>query len=101
MLNEPKIQIGLLGATGLVGQRFIQLLENHPFFELAVLGASEKSSSKPYEKAVSFWSLSSQIPLAILEKSVVECKVENFKGCKLVFSALDAKVASKIGMIQF
>ena len=43
-----KIKVGILGATGAVGQRFVQLLENHPYFELTSLAASEKSADKTY-----------------------------------------------------
>jgi aspartate-semialdehyde dehydrogenase len=96
MIKEPRISVGLLGATGLVGQRFIQLLDNHPYFELSVIGASSRSSCKTYENAVSFWTMSNKIPSYIASKAVVECKVENFSGCKLVFSALDASVAGEI-----
>jgi len=47
-----KIKVGILGATGMVGQRFIQLLEDHPWFEISELAASERSAGKPYEEAV-------------------------------------------------
>ena len=46
-----KIKVGILGATGMVGQRFIQLLEDHPWFEIGDLAASERSAGKPYEEA--------------------------------------------------
>ena len=58
-----KIKVGILGATGMVGQRFIQLLEDHPWFEIGDLAASERSAGKPYEEAVSGrWKLETPIP---------------------------------------
>ena len=47
-----KISVGVLGATGVVGQMFVKLLENHPWFELTELAASERSSGKDYEEAL-------------------------------------------------
>ena len=49
---KKKLRVGILGATGMVGQRFVTLLENHPFFEVTVLGASERNAGKTYEDAV-------------------------------------------------
>ena len=49
---SEKLRVGILGATGMVGQRFIALLENHPWFEVVTLAASGRSAGLPYEKAV-------------------------------------------------
>ena len=49
---EQKLKVGILGATGMVGQRFIALLENHPWFEVTTLAASPRSAGKTYEEAV-------------------------------------------------
>ena len=49
---EQKLKVGILGATGMVGQRFISLLENHPWFEVTTLAASPRSAGKTYEEAV-------------------------------------------------
>ena len=49
---EKKLRVGILGATGMVGQRFISLLRDHPWFEVKVLAASERSAGKTYEEAV-------------------------------------------------
>ena len=49
---SEKLQVGILGATGMVGQRFITLLENHPWFEIKTLAASPRSAGKTYEEAV-------------------------------------------------
>jgi aspartate-semialdehyde dehydrogenase len=91
-----RIPVGILGCTGLVGQKFIQLLTNHPFFYISVIGASKNSSLKTYKDAISFWDSEENIPDNIKQKIVVECNVENFIHCKLVFSALDSNVAYEI-----
>ena len=49
---DQKLRVGILGATGMVGQRFISLLENHPWFEVVTLAASPRSAGKTYEEAV-------------------------------------------------
>ena len=51
---EKKLRVGILGATGMVGQRFISLLENHPWFEVVAVAASPRSAGKTYEDAVSY-----------------------------------------------
>lgn len=90
-----KIKIGILGATGMVGQRFIQLLEDHPWFEISELAASERSAEKPYEEAVSGrWKLETPIPSKTASMVVKECKPE--LDCKMVFSALDAGIAGSV-----
>ena len=58
---QTKQPIGILGATGMVGQRYIQLLENHPWFEVAWLAASDRSSGKTYGEAAS-WRLDTALP---------------------------------------
>ena len=49
---EKKYKVGIIGATGMVGQRFVTLMENHPWFQLTVLAASPRSAGQPYEQAV-------------------------------------------------
>ena len=49
---DKKLRVGILGATGMVGQRFISLLENHPWFEVVTVAASPRSAGKTYEEAV-------------------------------------------------
>ena len=51
-MMEKKLRVGVLGATGMVGQRFITLLENHPWFEVTAVAASPRSAGKTYEEAV-------------------------------------------------
>ena len=58
-----KMKVGVIGATGMVGQRFLTLLENHPYFEVTALVASPRSSGKTYEEALDGrWKLSAPLP---------------------------------------
>jgi aspartate-semialdehyde dehydrogenase len=67
-----KIAVGILGATGMVGQKYLQLLENHPFFEVVVVAASSRSSNQSYQKAVfGRWQMETPIPYKIKELQVV------------------------------
>lgn len=88
-------QIGVLGATGAVGQKFIQLLKNHPWFNIKTLGASERSSGKPYAKAV-HWIEKTEIPNAVAGISVSNCVPGAFNDVDFVFSGLDSSVATDI-----
>lgn len=97
MKDRTKLKAGILGATGLVGQRFIQLLESSPHFEICALGASSKSAGKPYQMACPHWKLDTEIPLEISKMIVQECSPEHFTQCALVFSGLVSAVAGKIG----
>ena len=65
------VNVGVLGATGMVGQRFIQLLENHPDFEITALAASSRSAGKRYEDATT-WYLDSEMPESV--KDIVVCE---------------------------
>lgn len=66
-----KLRVGILGATGMVGQRFITLLENHPWFEVTVVAASPRSAGKPYHEAVKdHWSMQQPIPRSVADLSV-------------------------------
>ena len=85
-----KIRAGVLGATGLVGQRLVNLLANHPWFELTDVAASERSSGRSYAEAVR-WHLSSPIPPAA--RGLVVKGLETSLECDFVFSALDSSVA--------
>lgn len=115
-----KVRVGVLGATGTVGQRFITLLSEHPWFIIEALGASERSKGKKYREAVKW---KQTIPLGGLglggvgtsetekisssdlrndegraaDLIVKGCTPEEFKTCQLVFSGLDADVAGDIG----
>ena len=60
---EKKYKVGIIGATGMVGQRFVTLMENHPWFQLTVLAASPRSAGQPYEQAVAGrWAMDTPIP---------------------------------------
>ena len=88
-----RIEVGVLGATGMVGQQFIHQLAGHAWFELTWLAASERSSGKTYEQAAP-WRLETPIPEGIAERHVEACVPG--KGPRLVFSALDASVAGEL-----
>lgn len=61
-----QLRVGILGGTGMVGQRFVTLLENHPWFEITAIGASERSAGRPYREAVnSRWSMETDIPIDV------------------------------------
>ena len=61
-----RYQVGIVGATGMVGQRFVSLLENHPWFSLAVVAASARSAGKTYEEAVgNRWAMAAPMPEAV------------------------------------
>lgn len=85
-----KIPVGILGATGMVGQRFIQLLENHPWFEVTWLAASERSAGQCYAAAAK-WKLDTSIPERIGSMKVSEAEPRGAP--KLIFAALDAAIA--------
>jgi aspartate-semialdehyde dehydrogenase len=85
-----KWRAGVLGATGLVGQRLVKLLGDHPWFELTEVAASERSSGKSYAEAVR-WHLDGPIPEAA--RSLVVKSLDPSLECDFVFSALDASVA--------
>lgn len=88
-----KIKVGVLGATGMVGQRFVQLLANHPWFEIAALAASERSVGKPYGEPA-HWKQDIPIPEHVRHMPIVDVK-PGFEA-RLVFSGLDARVAGPV-----
>lgn len=87
------IEVGILGATGMVGQQFIALLANHPWFKVAWLGASERSAGKSYRDACA-WRLPVPLPADVAKMQVNAAAPSNAP--KLVFSGLDASVAGEI-----
>jgi aspartate-semialdehyde dehydrogenase len=89
-----KIAVGILGATGTVGQRFIQLLDEHPWFEVTWLAASDRSAGKPYAEAAK-WNLSTAIP-AKIGRMKVSAAAPDSATPRLVFAALDATAAQQI-----
>lgn len=91
-----KLRVGVLGATGAVGQRFVHILEGHPWFELTALGASERSIGKAYESATT-WQVSPDIPAFVRGRKVAACSPSAMPDVDFVFSALVSSHASKRG----
>src|SRR5436305_9502094 len=87
------IEVGVLGGTGMVGQHFIRFLEGHPWFKLTWLGASDRSAGKKFTDATQ-WRLDGEPPSDIRDSVVNECNPKSAP--KLVFSAMDASVATEI-----
>ena len=90
---QRKYPIGILGATGMVGQRFIQLLENHPWFQVTWLAASDRSSGKPYGEAAK-WRLDTPLPERIARMTVAPADPEGAP--RIIFAALDAAIAREL-----
>jgi aspartate-semialdehyde dehydrogenase len=95
--SMTRIPVAVLGATGMVGQRFIELLQGHPWFELVGLAASEQRAGRPY-KDVAQWRLAgSDMPAEVANLPVIACKPEALpKEVKIVFSALPGEIAGEI-----
>lgn len=91
---QQKIEVGVLGATGMVGQHFVKFLRNHPWFELTWVGASDRSAGKRYSEATS-WRLEGDLPAKVAGLTVQTCEPKNHAP-KIVFSATDASVATEI-----
>lgn len=85
-----KYRVGILGATGTVGQRFVQLLQDHPQFEISALAASDRSAGKPYSEACA-WKLAGTIPENV--RDIVVQPIEPPLDCEIVFSSLPSSVA--------
>jgi aspartate-semialdehyde dehydrogenase len=94
---KSKYPIGVLGATGAVGQRYIQLLEHHPWFEIAWLAASDRSSGKPYAEAAK-WRLDTPLPerIARMVVSPAEPPSPSSSAPKIIFASVDAAIAREL-----
>src|ERR1700735_445105 len=90
---KTRHKIGILGATGVIGQRFIQLLEEHPGFEIACLPASDKASGKTYGEAAR-WKLETPLPSRIADMMVSPAAPEGAPG--VIFAALDTDIAREL-----
>jgi aspartate-semialdehyde dehydrogenase len=91
-------KVAILGATGAVGQRFIQLLQGHPWFQIEVLAASERSAGKKYKDACN-WLLESNLPREIAEMNVAHADVESVEkagNVDFIFSALPGDLAGPV-----
>ena len=89
---SDKLKVGILGGTGMVGQRFISLLENHPWFEVTTIAASERSAGKTYEEAVGGrWKMTAPMPEAVKKLVVMNVNEVEQVAAKVdfVFSAVD------------
>src|SRR5207249_3168145 len=95
-MQTQRIPVAVLGATGMVGQRFIQLLQNHPWFELVALAASEHHAGRPYAEATRWRLPGSDMPASVAALPVVACRPEALPGVKIVFSALPGEVAGGV-----
>jgi aspartate-semialdehyde dehydrogenase len=91
--DSGKIPVGILGATGMVGQKFVELLSNHPWFEIVALAASERSEGKKYGEAIR-WMMAAPLPPDLFNTTIQPCHPN--LPCKIVFSGLDASVAGEI-----
>jgi aspartate-semialdehyde dehydrogenase len=90
---KVKIPVGVLGATGAVGQKFIKLLEGHPWFKVTEVAASERTSGKLYGQAVS-WKQTTPIPESVRALEIRPCAPD--LKCRIVFSGLDANIAGTV-----
>ena len=89
---NQKLRVGILGATGMVGQRFIALLENHPWFEVVTVAASPRSAGKTYEEAIGDrWKMDTPMPEGV--KKLIVANVNEVEkvasSVDFVFSAVD------------
>lgn len=91
---DRRLPVAVLGATGAVGQTFIRLLVDHPWFRLAEVGASERSAGRPYREAAR-WIGVEAMPERVAEMKVLPCE-PSFISAPLVFSALDSSVAGEV-----
>jgi aspartate-semialdehyde dehydrogenase len=90
---QTKIPVGILGATGIVGQRFIQMLEHHPWFEVAWLAASERSEGRAYGEAVR-WRMKTPLPSSAAKRMVSPASPDGAP--KVIFAALDSGIAAEL-----
>jgi len=90
---HEKIPVGILGATGMVGQKFVERLADHPWFDLSLLAASDKSYGKRYGEATR-WRMASPLPPHLASQVVQPC--EPNASCRVFFSGLDGSVAGEI-----
>jgi len=93
-MANKKLEVGILGATGMVGQRLVSLLESHPWFEVTWLGASDRSAGKVYAEACN-WRLRDPMPAGARQLMVQDC-VPDDKAPQLLFASLDGKVAGEV-----
>src|ERR1700676_1969287 len=94
---QRRIPVAVLGATGMVGQRFIELLQGHPWFELVALAASEQRAGRPYAEVAQWRLAGGDMPAPVAGLPVTACKPDVLPGdVKIVFSALPPEVAGEV-----
>ncbi len=87
---SEKLKVGILGGTGMVGQRFIALLENHPWFEVTAVAASPRSAGKTYEEAVGDrWKMDTPMPEAV--KNLVVMNLQYPKSLMMYYILMDGE----------
>lgn len=91
----PAFRVGILGATGAVGQKFIRLLQDHPWFTITALGASERSAGQAYREAT-VWREPSSLADDVASMVVRECTPDVFEDVDFVFSGMDSSVAGTV-----
>src|SRR5436309_5265332 len=95
--SRQRIPVAVLGATGMVGQRFIELLQGHPWFELVALAASERHAGRTYAEVAQWRLAGSAMPASVASLPLTACRPDALPaGVKIVFSALPAEVAGEI-----
>ena len=93
---EQKLKAGILGATGMVGQRFISLLADHPYFEIAALAASPRSAGKTYEEAVGGrWKMETPMPEKVARMTVMNVTRKLTRRRKLLSYPTTARTAGR------
>jgi len=90
---QTKIPVGILGATGMVGQRFVQMLERHPWFEVAWLAASDRSEGRFYGEAAR-WKMKTSMPSNVAKMKISPATPDG--ATKIIFAALDASIAAEM-----
>ena len=93
-MTSRTLRVGILGATGAVGQTFVRRLNDHPWFEVSALAASERSAGKPYREAAN-WLSSAPMPASVADMDVVPCDPDAVEA-DLVFSGLSSSVAGEV-----
>src|SRR6266496_3572064 len=96
MNTQSRIPVAVLGATGMVGQRFIELLQGHPWFELVAVAASEQHGGRAYGESTRWRLPGSEMPTEVAALPVVACRPNALQDVKIVFSALPGEVAGEI-----
>ena len=88
-----KMKVGVVGATGMVGQRFLSMLADHPYFEDFKLAASKNSAGKTYEEALGGrWKLANPMPEKFKDMVVIDAEnIDEMKDCQFVFCAVNMK----------